>query len=152
MLFVSGFPQTLRPDELMSFMHHVIARAKRRGGCEHGCMSSCRIITTTAGVQGVERYALVEFKPARFALCCIKELHGKELAGVKIVARRYRQRSLLCERRQLMQGQEDIREQRAGDRRRDGLRVEGVESSAPRIVVALIKPFRSQPPIGVFAE
>ena len=116
-------------------------------------MSNCRIVKiTNAGIKGVERYALVELKPARFALRFIKELRGKELAGAKIVVRRYRQRSLLCERRQFRQELEDIGEKRVLDRRREGLRIEAVEFTTPRVLVMLIRAFRSQPPIEVYAE
>ena len=140
MLFIKGFPTTLNSYDLKSFLRHLISRAKREGDSVNGSVRSCRIVrTTNAEIQGVERYALVELKPARLALWCIKKIQGTQLAGVEIVARRYRQRSLLCERRQPRQEPKNIHERRVCDRRREGFRIEDVESPTPKILVRMIR-------------
>ncbi len=152
MMFINGFPATLSPDELKSFLQRTIADTKKKGGCGNGSVASCRIVRiTNPGTQEVERFALVELKPARFSLCCIKELRGKELAGVKINARRYRLRSILWERRQYRQESGEVCERRSLERRREGLRIEAVEFTTPRFLARLIGAFLSQP-IGAYAE
>lgn len=153
MVFIKGFPPTLNPDELRSFLQRTIAHAKRERSCENGSVRSCRIVrTTNTEIQKVECYALVEIKPVRFALFSIKVLHGNELAGETIVVRRYRQRSLLWERRRCGQKLRETRERRILDRRREGLRIEDVEFTTPKIWATLIRAFRSQPPVGAYAE
>ena len=152
-LFLKGFPEALHPDQLRLLLAKVNTQSAREAGCGTGSVGSCKIVRIVSPKdKQIEHYALVELKPARCALACIRALDGKYCAGMKIIARRYRQRSMLYERRQDTLSLGDIKDRRGRDRRRDGLQIEAVDSASSKIVATMMRAFRSRPTFELSTE
>jgi hypothetical protein len=145
-LFVKGFPATMRANDIRSLLTDVCARDTENRGCGAGCVRSCEIVRILdPSTHQAEHYVLAEISPARCALACVKALDGKYFAGSKIVTRRYRQRSVLAEHRYDAKSSVNRADRRRRDRRRDGLRVEIVDSVDSVILSMLMRLLQPQP-------
>jgi hypothetical protein len=135
-LFISGLPESIAPDVLRLKFQNLLQTRRHWGFSSGGSIGSCDIVRIVdLNSEEVEFHALVEIQPAKFALQAIKMLDGCLIDGHKLEVRRYNHRSSFRERRVDGSGKMLVNaaNDRAGDRRRDGLRIELVEwRSTPR--------------------
>lgn len=129
-VFLGGLPADLTARELRTFVQNVIQGEGKRRLRIGRSICHCSILRITDLDTGeIDLHGLVEIRPAVLAMQAIERLHGVELLGQRITARRYRQRSPLGSRRPpAPPGVNDAndRETAAGpaERRRRNLKIE----------------------------
>jgi RNA recognition motif-containing protein len=93
-IFLGSLPTQLTARELRSVVENAIEADRTRGESIRRHICHCSILRiTNLDTGAIELQGLVEIQPAVLAIRAIERLHGLELYGERITARRYRQRS-----------------------------------------------------------